>query len=237
MKTAIVTGASRGIGKEVALKLKKEGYNVVGSYLNSLSSANELEKLGIDMLKCDVSRVDDIDALFCYAEKKYNKVDLVIANAGVAIEQKPLLDVGENEIDSLLQTNVKGVLLTDKRAVASMILNGGVILNVSSVWGLIGGSCEVAYSASKHAVIGITKALAEELSCSDIKVLAVAPGLIDTDMNAHLSSEDKMEFIKACNLDKIPKASDVADEIIKILGGCDLNGKIIPLFTGNLLDL
>ncbi len=236
MKTAIITGASSGIGYATAIKLKSEGYNVVGSYLKSDKSAKQLEKdYGIPCVKCDVSLCSDVDALFDYTEKIYGKPTLVIANAGIALPQKPLIDVNSFDIDRVVDVNLKGTLYTDKRAVLSMLESGGRIINVSSVFGLSGGSCEVAYSATKAGILGVTEALSCELSSSQIEVLAVVLGLIDTPMNAHLSEADKLEFVNSCGLSSVPTAKDVAEEIYKIVTEKDsLNGKVITVFAGDL---
>ena len=234
MKTAIITGASSGTGLATAIKLKSEGYNVVGSYLTSEETAKAVElKYGIPFIKCDVSSESGVEALFSYAEKRFGKVTLVIANAGVALKQSPLLDVSEEDIDRVISTNLKGAILTNKRAVLSMLNGGGRIVNISSIFGLLGGSCEGPYSETKAGVIGLTKALAEETSSSNIEVLAVALGLVDTPMNAHLSQEDKLDFCKECNLDKIPSASATANELYKIISSSEnLNGQIITVFAG-----
>ena len=234
MKTAIITGASSGIGYATAIKLKSEGYNVVGSYLSNENSAKQLEKeYGIPCLKCDVSIDGDVNALFDYAEKRYGKPSLVIANAGVALKQKLLVDVSASDIQKVVNVNLLGTLLTNKRAVSSMLDKGGRIINVSSIFGLSGGSCEVAYSATKAGILGITEALSEELSFSQIEVLSLVLGLIDTPMNAHLSDADKLEFVASCGLNSVPTASDVASEIYKIATDkSNLNGKTIKLFAG-----
>lgn len=233
MKTAIITGASSGIGYATAIKLKSEGYNVVGSYLSNELSAKQLEKeYGIPCLRCDVSQESDINALFDYAEKRYGKPSLVIANAGIALEQKLLVDVSACDIERVINVNLLGTLLTNKRAVSSMLEKGGRIINVSSIFGLSGGSCEVAYSATKAGILGITEALSQELSFSKIEVLSVVLGLIDTPMNVHLSQSDKLEFVNSCGLKTIPTASDVASEIYKIASDkTSLNGKTIKLFA------
>lgn len=233
MKTVIITGASSGIGLKTAIKFKSEGYNVVGSYLKNQTTAQKVEKeYGIPFLRCDVTREDDVDALFRFAEKRYGKVSLVIANAGVCLKQKPLIDVTAEEVERVISTNLKGAIYTNKRAVLSMLNSGGKIINVSSIFGLSGGSCEVVYSSTKAGVIGLTKSLADELSSSNIEVCAVAFGLVDTPMNAHLSNEDKLEFVKGCNLTKIPSAINASEELYKIATEKEnLNGKIISVFA------
>jgi 3-oxoacyl-[acyl-carrier protein] reductase len=193
--------------------------------------AKELTELhGVDMIRCDVSLESDVDNLFAYAEKRYGKISAVISCAGVALEQKPILDVTLEEIDRVVAINLKGALLVNKRAVLSMLGGGGKIINVSSVFGLEGGSCEVVYSATKTGVIGLTRALSEELSNSDISVCSVAFGLVDTPMNAHLSNNDKLEFVKEHGLSKIPSASDASEELLKILRFENVNGKTFKVF-------
>ena len=231
MATIIITGASSGIGKAAAIQLKKQGFSVVGTYFSSSDSAKELTELyGIDFIKCDVSIESEVNNLFDYAEKRYGKISAVISCAGVAIEQKPILDVSESEIEKVVAINLKGSLLVNKRAVLSMLNGGGKIINVSSVFGLEGGSCEVCYSATKTGVIGLTRALAEELSSSSVSVCSVAFGLVDTPMNAHLSTEDKLEFVKEYGLEKIPTAFDAGEELLKILRLENVNGKTFKVF-------
>ncbi len=236
MSVIIVTGASRGIGKATAITLKNKGYSVVGTYLNSESCAKMIEnEYKIPFIRCDVSKSNDVENLFSIIKKSYGKINAVISNAGIALEQKPFIDVSESEMDNLISVNLKGSMLVNKQAVLSMMMDGGKIINVSSVFGIKGGACEVLYSAVKAGVIGLTKTLADELLYTDISVCAVAPGIIDTDMNAHLSTEDKIGFLNDCNLKEIATPTMVAEEIYKILVSDDVNGKIYPLFTGDFL--
>ena len=231
MATVIITGASRGIGRETAIKLKKEGFLVVGTYNCSKESAEMMQtEYGIPMLKCDVSKESDVKELFATVKREYGKVSAVISNAGVSLIQKPFIDVSVDEIDYILSVNLKGTMLVNKYAVEAMLGGGGKIINVSSVFGLEGGSCEVLYSATKSGVIGLTRSLSEELEESDISVCAVAFGLVDTDMNSHLSQRDKIEFIKSCGLEKIPTAIDAGEELFKILVSDKINGKIFKIF-------
>ena len=230
MKTCIITGASRGIGKQTALKLKKEGYNVVGTYLNSSDGAKELTEYGVDIKRCDVRSLSDVTSLFDYAEKKYGKIDVVIASAGVSPKQKPFIDATEQELLDTVNVNLLGTAYTNKLAVTKMLSSGGIILNVSSVFGVTGGSCEVIYSASKTGIVGLTRALHEEMQYSSVKVACLTLGLIDTDMNSHLSSQEKLDFCSEMGLDKVPTASDVASEIFSILSSGLNGGEIIPLF-------
>lgn len=231
MKTVIVTGASSGIGKATAIKLKNEGYNVVGSYLNGEDSAKKIQaEHNVLFIRCDVSSESDLTNLFNFAKKKFGKVNAVVANAGVALKQKPLLDVSESEIDLVINTNLKGTLLTDKKAVEFMLDGGGKIINISSVFGLYGGGCEVPYSATKAGIIGITNALSEELSNTDISVCAVAPGFINTKMNAHLTADDVQAFLLNSMQSGVKEPSEVADKIYEILSSTEnSNGKIFTV--------
>ena len=232
MKTVIITGASSGIGEKTAIKLKKSGFNVVGTYNSGYENAKLIEnKYGVDFVKCDLEIPDSIDSVFDFAVKKYGKVDIVIANAGLALAQKLLIDCDKNEIERVIDVNVKGTIYTNRKALSLMLNGGGKIINVSSIFGLKGGSCEAVYSASKFAVIGLTQALAEEMQFSQVEVCAIALGLIDTPMNSHLSAEDKLEFVKDAGLNNLPTGDDVAEKIYEILTqDQSINGKIYKLF-------
>lgn len=231
-KTVIITGASRGIGLELAKKFKNNGYNVVGTYLNSKLEALKLTKLNIDMICADVSCYEEMQSVYSYAIKKYKRVDLVINNAGIALPQKFILDVTDNEFNSVLNVNLKGVFNSTKLAVNHMLSNGGKIINISSILALKGGSCEAVYSASKAGVLAFSRAVAEELESSSVLVCAVVLGLIDTDMNGHLSNEEKLEFVKSFELKKIASPNMVASKIFKIAKNIGDNGKVYKIFAG-----
>ncbi len=234
-KTVIITGASRGIGFELAKKFKKYGYNVVGTYLSSESQATELKKLNIDVLKADVSIFNEIEAVFSYAVDKYKKIDVVINNAGVALKQKFILDVTEDEFDKVLGVNLKGVFNTTKCAVNNMLSFGGKIINISSIFALKGGSCEAVYSASKAGVTAFSRAVAEELESSPLSVCTAVLGLVDTGMNGHLSRNEKLEFVRGCGLKNIATPVKVANKIFKIAKVKGDNGKVYKISVGNFL--
>ena len=233
MSAIIVTGASSGIGKQTAIKLKKSGFLVVGTYNSNESSAISIKsEYGIPFIRCDVSCNESLINLFETVKKDYGGITAVVANAGVAIPQKPLIDVNEDEIDKVLSVNLKGTLLTDKVAISYMLSNGGKIINVSSIFGIEGGSCEAVYSASKAGIIGLTKALADEISSSNVSVCCVCPAFVDTPMTEHLTESDKLDFLENYGVDKIYSAKDVASKICQILNSNEpTNGKIIKLYN------
>lgn len=236
MKTVIITGASRGIGRETAIKFKQNNYNVLGTYLNSKAEALSLcEEYGIDMQCLNVTDSDSVKDFFDYAVKTYGDIDVVINNAGISKEQKFILDVSTSEFDEIMSTNVKGVFNVTKNAVDKMLYSGGKIVNISSIYTLNGGSCESVYTASKYAVNGLTKAVSEEIASSNLQVFTAILGLIDTDMNSHLSLDEKLDFIKEIGLSEIPTAKDVADRLFDIITANEnQNGKEFKIFTGNL---
>ncbi len=236
MKTVIITGASRGIGRAVAIKLKQNNYNVIGTYLNSKEQALILkENYGIDMQPLNVADFDSVQAFFDYVTQKYGSIDVVINNAGISKPQKFILDVSNAEFDEIVSVNFKGTFNVLKNAVDKMLNLGGKIINVSSIYTLSGGSCEAVYTATKYAVNGLSKAVSEEVANSNLQVLTVILGLIDTDMNKHLTMDEKLEFIKEIGLSEIPTASDVADRLYDIISTqTNQNGKEIKVFTGNL---
>ncbi len=234
-KTVIITGATRGIGRALAEKFKKEGFNVVGTYLNSDSLAEELKKQNIDTIKADVSKFKDLETVFSYAISKYKKIDILINNAGISLKQKFILDVTENEFDSVISVNLKGVFNSTKLGVSNMLNNGGKIINVSSIFAKSGGSCEAVYSASKAGISAFSRAVSEEVENSKLEVITVTLGLIDTDMNSHLTAEEKLGFIKNSNLKKVPTAKMVANRIYNISKKDGINGKDFKIFVGNFL--
>ena len=188
-KTVLITGASRGIGKEMAKSFANASYNVIINYHQSQTFAmqlcKELKEAGLQAaaIKADVSNLAEVQHMFAEAEKLYGGVDILINNAAIA-QQKLFTDITEAEWDAVFNVNVKGVYNCSKTVLPQMIhRKDGIILNVSSIWGLVGASCEVHYSTAKAAVIGFTKALAKEVGPSGIRVNCIAPGIIDTEMN------------------------------------------------------
>lgn len=220
MGVAIVTGASGGIGSETALCLAKKGFDVVVGYNNSEEEALEVVnkikmlKKNAVAVKCDVRDKLQTDHLAEAAIKEFGRIDVLVNNAGVSL-QKLFCDVTEDEYNFIFDTNVKGTFNASQSVLKYMInQKSGSIVNVSSMWGISGGSCEVHYSASKSAIIGFTKALAKELGLSNIRVNCVAPGMIDTKMNAVHPKEIFDEIKEETPLHRIGKAEDIAKAIL-----------------------
>lgn len=215
MKTVLVTGGSRGIGKCIAENLAKDGYNVVLNYNKSVKEAKkikeELENQGIkiEIFKADVSKRADVKKLIKFTIDKFNNIDVLINNAGIAKLQM-FNDITDEDWNEMLSTNLNSVFFTIQEALPNMIHNkNGCIINISSIWGIVGASCEVAYSVSKAGINGLTKALAKELGLSNIRVNAIAPGVIDTHMNSNIDNAIKEQIKEETPLNRIGKPIDI----------------------------
>lgn len=201
MSTVLVTGSARGIGAATAALFADMGYNVVINYNTSKNAATALlEKITAKggkaiAVQADVSRMSEAQRLFDEAKKAFGNVQVLVNNAGIA-QQKLFTDISEEDYDRMFGCNVKSVFNCCQCALPDMIHNKyGRIINISSMWGVTGASCEVHYSASKAAVIGLTKALAREVAPSGITVNCIAPGVIDTPMNSGFD-EDTISALK-----------------------------------------
>ena len=202
-RKVLVTGASRGIGYCIAETFAKRGYTVFATYRNT---EDTLAQLPVTPIYCDVSDAKSVENLF----SQIGTVDILINNAGIS-QIGLLSDLSETDWDTMLDTNLKSVFLCSKAASRGMIARKfGRIINISSVWGVVGGSCETHYSASKAGIIGFTRALAKELGPSGITVNCIAPGVIETEMNAHLSDADKTALMDETPLGRIGTPEDVA---------------------------
>lgn len=218
-KTAIVTGAAKGIGRAIALKLASNGANIVLNYRSSEKQAIEVEeeikKLGVEVLrvKGDISNLSDVENLVNQAKEKFDKIDIIVNNAGIT-KDTLLLRMSEQDFDSVINTNLKGVFNCLKTIVPVMVKQkSGKIINLSSVVGLVGNAGQVNYAASKAGVIGMTKSLAKEVGSRGITVNAVAPGFIETDMTEVLGDKFKDESKKAIPLKRLGKPEDVANVV------------------------
>lgn len=219
MKTVLITGSSRGIGAAIAQRLNNE-YKIVINYNNSKDEALKLlENLRktnpyVIAVKADVSKEDDVNLLFDLAEKNFSHVDILINNAGIS-HFSQIQDIEFETWKKVINTNLNSVFLSSKRAIPNMIKNKyGVIINMSSIWGDFGASMEALYSTSKGAINTFTKALSKELAPSGIRVNAVAPGIVDTDMMRNdFSYQELEELKKEVSVNRFAKPEEIADLI------------------------
>lgn len=215
MKNIIVTGGSRGIGKCLAQNFAKAGHNVVLNYNKSKKEAEQIKKeleeqgIKIEIFKADVSKREDVNKLIKFAIKTMGGIDVLINNAGIAKLQM-FQDVTEETWNEIMDTNLKSVYYTIQGVLPEMLQKkAGCIINISSMWGSTGASCEAVYSASKAGMDAITKSLAKELGPSNIRVNSIAPGVINTDMNSVLDEKIKEELKKETPLEKIGEPIDI----------------------------
>lgn len=218
-KNVLITGAAKGIGKAAARLFASHGYNVIINYYHSeqeaFQLAAELSALGSKAVafKANVADKQQVQAMVNEAFQAFGPIDILVNNAGIA-KTSLFGDISEAEWDEILAVNLKGVFHCCQAVLPSMInRKQGRIINVSSIWGLVGGACEVHYSAAKAGVIGFTKALAKEVGPSNIQVNCIAPGVINTDMNSNLDSEEMHVLIENTPLMKIGTPEDVAHSI------------------------
>ncbi|MGI5893971.1 MAG: elongation factor P 5-aminopentanone reductase [Candidatus Merdivicinus sp.] len=219
-KIALITGASRGIGRETALKFWREGCRVVLNYNQSAQEAillaeelNRLRPNSAISLQADVSCRDSVMTMRKKIESLWGDVDILVNNAGIA-QQKLFTDITDSDWDRMFSVDVKGVFLCCQAFLPAMIRRkSGKIINIASMWGQVGASCEVHYSAAKGAVIALTKALAQEVGPSHIQVNCVSPGLIATEMNGHLSSETIQTLLEEIPLGVVGQPADIAEAV------------------------
>ena len=211
-KVIVITGASRGIGKGISEYFLEKGHIVIGTFNKSLNEANEIkEKYPLfDPIKTDVTNEEEIKKTVSEIIKKYGQIDCLINNAGIS-KTGLLQDMALEDYNEIFDVNVKGLFLFTKEVLPYMInKKSGKIINISSMWGITGGACEVLYSASKSAVIGFTKALAKEVGPSNINVNCIAPGVIKTDMLNNLKEDDLEVLREETPLLKIGTPFDIA---------------------------
>lgn len=217
-RVMVVTGASRGIGAEIAYRAAGQGYHVILNYNRSETGAKEtasrIRETGGDctLFQADVSDASQVAGLKELLDRR--GVDVLVNNAGIS-SFSLFTDLTEDVWDRTFDVNVKGAFLTSRLCIPYMVhKKAGCIINISSIWGLTGASCEVHYSASKAALIGMTKALAKELGPSGIRVNCVAPGVIDTDMNGSLTPEDLAALKEETPLERIGTPYEIAKTVL-----------------------
>lgn len=242
-KTVLVTGASRGIGKEVALKYAENGYDVVINYVSSKTDVkaleNEFKGKGVDSLiiKADVSKQEEVQELVDKAIEKFGKIDVLVNNAGIT-KDNLLMRMSEEEFDKVIEINLKGTYLVTKAVTKYMMKKrSGSIINLSSVVGVAGNAGQCNYSASKAGIIGFTKSIAKELASRNIRANAVAPGFIETDMTNVLSDTVKETIHNQIPLKRMGNAKEVA-ELIYFLGSeksSYITGQVINIDGGMVM--
>lgn len=225
-KCALITGASGGIGSSIAVRLARDGFSLAVCYNTDedgmAALCAELDRIGAEYkaYRADVSQFSQMNSVFADATEVFGGVCVLVNNAGVA-QQKLFTDINEEDFDYVNGVNFKGVFNCCKCAVPFMVnQKSGKIINISSMWGTYGASCETVYSATKAAVIGLTKALARELAPSNIQVNCVAPGAIDTKMNANLSPEERAALSDEIPMGRFGLPSEIAG-VVSFLASSD----------------
>ena len=237
-KIAIVTGASRGIGREIAKYLSKNNIKVIANYNHSEKEACNLkeelakENISIDIIKADISKREEARRLVNFALEKYKKIDILINNAGIS-EYKMFIDETDEDWNRVINTNLYSAFVMSQEVIPNMIHNkNGCIINISSIWGIVGASLEVLYSISKAGINGMTKALAKELGPSNIRVNAIAPGIIDTEMNDKFSKGELKQIQEEIPLERIGATADIAKCVKWLIEDNYTTGQIISINGG-----
>lgn len=236
MKSVFVTGGSGGIGEKICEEFAKKGCFVgVGYNGNNEAAENLAEKIGGIAVKIDVSNSSSVTEAIENFAKRCGEVNVLVNCAGTALPIKTILDVSEEEYDKTFDVNMKGVFLVTKAVLPRMLEKGGAIINVSSMWGISGGSCEAVYSATKAAVIGFTKALAKEFAGANIRVNAIAPGYIETKMNSAFSENDKELIKEDIPLARFGTPSDVAKAAVYLAEAEFVTGITLNVSGGEVI--
>lgn len=238
MKTVLITGGSRGIGRAMVELFCENGYKVAFTYKNSESQAKNLaETMGAVAIKADSASEAEVVEAVKAAENALGKIDCLINNAGIS-SFSLFTDLTLEEWNRHLAINLTGAFLYSRAVIPGMVSRKrGRIINITSMWGIVGSSCEVHYSTAKAGLIGMTKALAKELGPSGITVNAIAPGLIATDMNACLSEEDINEVAEETPLMRVGLPSEVARAALFLAseGASFITGEVMNLSGGYIM--
>ncbi len=236
-KVALVTGASKGIGCQIAQTLARKGIKVIANYNKSEKEAIELktelekENIYIDIIKADVSKREEIKNMVNQVLEKYKKIDILINNAGIA-EYKMFSEETDEDWDRVINTNLYSAFATTQEVLPSMITNkNGNIINISSIWGMVGASCEVLYSISKAGMDGLTKALAKEIGPSNIRINSIAPGIIKTSINQEFENEIE-EIKQEIPLGKIGETIEIAKCVEWLIEDSYTTGQVISINGG-----
>ena len=228
MKQVLITGGVRGIGLATARAFAYKNYAVTVCYSSDEEGASAARKEGFRVIKADVSKEEDVQKMFA----EIGNIDVLVNNAGVSLI-KQLQDTTLAEWNKVFSVHTTGAYRSSSYALKGMIKKGaGSIVNLSSVWGVVGGSCEVAYSSSKAALIGFTKALAKEVGYAGVRVNCVAPGAIDTKMNDCFSKEELSSLAKEIPAGRLGQAEEVAQAICLLAENEYITGQILTVDGG-----
>jgi len=233
-KIIIVTGASRGIGRAIAITLAQEGYTVIANYNKSKQMAEELKEKcpNIDIFQADVSKREEVKSLVNYTLRKYGKIDVLINNAGIS-RTGLFTDITDEDWAEIINNNLYSAFCVTQEVVPNMIHNkSGCIINISSIWGQIGASCESIYAISKAGIDAMTKSLAQELGPCNIRVNSIAPGCINTDMNKNLAKQDFEKIKDETPLQKIGEPEDISKCVKWLVEDTFTTGQIISINGG-----
>lgn len=237
-KVVIVTGASRGIGNQIAKTLADKDYIVVANYNKSVKEALELkEKLeglekNIDIYKADVSKIEDVKKLVKYVMEKYGRIDILINNAGIS-QFRVFTDITDEDWNMMIENNLNSVFYMTREVVPYMITEKrGCIINISSIWGQIGASCESHYAVSKAGIDALTKSLAKELGPSNIRVNSIAPGIINTEMNERFTKEEIKNLEEEIPLERMGLPEDISKCVEWLIEDNYTTGQIIAVNGG-----
>lgn len=237
-KVVIVTGGSKGIGAGIVRLLANSGYSVVLNYNKSENVAIQIQKelttsgKIVEIYKADVRKREEIKKLVEFTLKKFGKIDILINNAGIS-QSKLFTDISDEDWNNMIQTNLTSAFYASQEVLKVMVQKKqGCIINISSVYGTTGASCEVHYSVAKAGLDGMTKSLAKELGLSNIRVNSIAPGLIDTDMNLFLTDEEKNQLNSEIPLGRMGKVEEIASCVKWIIEDEYVTGQIITVNGG-----
>lgn len=237
-KTVIVTGGSKGIGASIVKILAEEGFNVVLNYNKSKELAKKIQEectqkgYSVEIYKADVTKREETKKLVEFAINKFGNIDVLVNNAGIS-QIKLFTDITDEDWNNMINTNLNSVFYMTQEVAKNMIHNKkGCIINISSIWGVTGASCEVHYSVAKAGVDAMTKSLAKELGPSGIRINSIAPGIIDTSMNRNLSKEELKQIEEEIPLERIGRTKDIAKCVKWLIEDEYTTGQIISINGG-----
>lgn len=242
-KVAMITGGSRGIGKEVALKFAQNGYDIVVNYVSDRTDVNALEeefrakKVHCLIVKADVSQEKEVENMVQQAIERFTQIDVLVNNAGIT-KDNLLMRMTEEDFDKVLEINLKGTFLVTKAVTKYMMKKReGSVINLASVVGITGNAGQCNYAASKAGIIGFTKSLAKELASRKVRANVVAPGFVETDMTEGLGENIKEKILEQIPLKRMGTTKEVAD-LIYFLGSKEssyITGQVIAIDGGMVM--